>query len=145
MTYEQLNNENHALTELSNVLEYLIVNRPLLDSEITCGLFYDYFDRVSVHLNNVDKNLYQALLVSDAVGRKVANEFMSGSQEIKKVIKEYMGDWCDKKHQWLKVKNHDAFVADTRKVFELVLMRTKDETEHLYPLVRRVTGNQEAA
>ncbi len=145
VTYEQLYNENHALTELSNVLDYLMRNRPMLDTSITCGLFYDYFDRVTEHLNNVDKNLYQPLLASDADGRKVANEFMSGSQEIKRVIKQYMRSWCDKKHQSLRVKDHERFLSDTREIFELVLRRTQDETEHLYPMVRHVTGDKLAA
>ncbi|MGV6858736.1 MAG: hypothetical protein ACWA5X_07135 [bacterium] len=145
VTYEQLYAENHKLTELSNVLDYLMRDRPMLDTSTTCGLFYDYFDRVTQHLNEVDNNLYQPLLVSDAESKKVANEFMSGSQEIKRVIKQYMRKWCDKKHEALKVKDHEQFVDDTRKIFELVLMRTQDETEHLYPMVRHVTGDKLAA
>ncbi len=59
VTYAQLHQENHQLTELSNVLDYLIDNRPLLDTEICCELFYKYFNDVAAHLETVDKNLYR--------------------------------------------------------------------------------------
>lgn len=146
VTYEQLHEENHQLTELSNVLDYLIENRPILDTEICCQLFYSYFDQVATHLENVDKNLYRPLLTSmDAEATRMAENYMSGSQEIKRVVQDYMRHWCNRKQATLKIGNYEEFKEETRKVFELVLRRTQDETEHLYPAVRRVTGDDAQA
>lgn len=146
VTYEQLNTDIHEVTELSNVLDYLIDNRPLLDTETACQLFYRYFDTVAEHLDQVDKNLYRPLLgssISDAT--RVAEKYMSGSQEIKRVIHDYMRQWCNKKQSSLKIANYDRFKEETRKIFSLVLLRMQDEVEHLYPAVREATGDPIAA
>mgnify|MGYP001554839515 CR=1 FL=1 len=146
VTYEELHSDIHKVTELSNVLDYLIDNRPLLDTELSCQLFYQYFDEVAEHLEKVDKNLYHPLLGSSASDTtKIAEKYMSGSQEIKRVIHDYMRHWCNKKQSSLKISNYDDFKVETRKIFSLVLMRMQDETEHLYPAVKTVTGDALAA
>lgn len=146
VTYEQLHTEIHKVTELSNVLDYLIENRPLLDTEVSCQLFYQYFDNVAEHLELVDKNLYRPLLgSSNPEATRTAENYMSGSQEIKRVIQDYMRHWCDRKQSTLKISNFEKFQQETRKVFQLVLLRMQDETEHLYPAVREATGDPIAA
>lgn len=146
VTYEQLHKENHQLTELSNVLDYIIDNRPLLDTEICCQLFYQYFEKVALHLENVDKNLYRPLLTStDPEATRMAENYMSGSQEIKRVVQDYMRHWCNRKQATLKIGDYEEFKAETRKVFELVWMRTQSETEHLYPAVKKTTGDDAQA
>lgn len=146
VTYEQLNSDIHKVTELSNVLDYLIDNRPLLDTKLSCQLFYQYFDAVAAHLEQVDKNLYRPLLGSSAAkATQVAEKYMSGSQEIKRVIQEYMRHWCNRKQSSIKISDYETFKNDTREIFALVLMRMQDEVEHLYPAVRDATGDPLAA
>ena len=41
--------------------------------------------------------------------------------------------------------NHDRFYEDTEKMFDLILQRIQDETEKLYPLIRKLSGNMEHA
>ena len=62
---------------------------------------------------------------------------MSGSVEIKKILKDFSKHWCPVKNKTeLKIKDHELFLQAIDELFEIVLKRILDETEHLYPLVR---------
>jgi glutathionylspermidine synthase len=65
---------------------------------------------------------------------------MSGEQELKRIINQYTKKWCKKSRQELRVADYERFAKDTEELFQMVLSRIQDETEHLYPLVREVTG-----
>jgi hypothetical protein len=70
----------------------------------------------------------------------VAKNFLSGSVEIKKILRTFTKQWCPTKNKGeIKIKEHDKFLQDTDELFNLVLRRIQDETEHLYPLVRSLT------
>jgi hypothetical protein len=43
------------------------------------------------------------------------------------------------------IKDHQAFVNETEDMFRLVLNRIQDETEQLYPLIRKVGGDAQVA
>jgi hypothetical protein len=139
ITYEELNEQNHRITELSNVLHYLFRDRSMCDTGSCCDLFYRYVDLVKQHIETVDKEMYRDLLSSpDDKVSNIAKNFMSGSIEIKKILKEFMHRWCPaaKKKGALHIKDHANFLQDTDELFEIILQRIQDETEHLYPLVR---------
>lgn len=138
ITFEELNTENHKITELSNVLLYLFADRAMCDTDTACVLFYNYIEKVKEHLSAVD-HLYPSLLSDrDKKVNYVANNFMSGEQEIKKIISQYIKKWCNKNKTALVIGDHDAFLKDTKEVFHMVLNRIQDETERLYPLVREI-------
>lgn len=141
-SYEELNEQNHKITELSNVLSVLIKDRSLCDSETCCNLFYNYMDRVNEHMHNVDANLYTDLLKNKSHdANNVANNFMSGSQEIKRIMKSYVRKWCNKSKKELSIGgHHDDFLKETDEMFEMVLNRVQDEMEHLYPMVRKISA-----
>ena len=40
------------------------------------------------------------------------------------------------------IDDHQAFVKDTNEMFNLVLERIQLETEHLYPLIRRLEESE---
>jgi hemerythrin-like domain-containing protein len=138
ITYEELNQQNHRITELSNVLRYLFKDRAMCDTGSCCELFYRYVDLVKEHIDTVDKDMYSDLLKSpDDKINNVAKNFMSGSVEVKKILKAFSKKWCPAtKSTELKIKEHKKFLADTNELFDIVLQRILDETEHLYPLVR---------
>lgn len=143
ITYDNLNEQNHRITELSNVLHYLFKDRSMCDTGSCCDLFYRYVDLVKEHIETVDKEMYKDLLSSsDDKVNNVAKNFMSGSIEIKKILKEFMHRWCPtaKKKDSLHIKEHAEFLKDTDQLFEIVLQRIQDETEHLYPLVRSLSN-----
>lgn len=142
ITYAELNEQNHRITELSNVLCYLLKDRSMCDTASCCDLFYNYVELVKEHIDTVDKNMYSDLLKSD--DEKISNaarNFMSGSIEIKKILKEFSNKWCHIKNKnSLKIKDHEVFLEETNQLFDIVLQRIQDETEHLYPLVRKLAA-----
>jgi len=138
ITYEELNEQNHRITELSNVLRYLFRDRSMCDTGSCCELFYRYVDLVKQHIDTVDKEMYSDLLKSpDDKINNVAKNFMSGSVEVKKILKDFSKKWCPTTQSTeLKINEHARFLDDTNELFDIVLQRILDETEHLYPLVR---------
>lgn len=142
ISYEDLNNQNHKITELSNVVSILIKDRSICDSETCSTLFYNYMDLVNIHMTKVDSSMYVDLLgQSSTSANQVANNFMSGSQEIKRIMKTYARKWFDRKKHALSVgSQHDTFIKDTDDLFEMVLNRIQDETENLYPMVRKISN-----
>jgi hypothetical protein len=143
ITFQELNTDNHKITELSNVLLYLFKDRSMCDTESCCELFNRYLDMVRNHIELVDTHLYEKLLShADNDIRNTVNNFMSGSQEIKKIMKGYTKTWCPKKPmQALAIADHNRFLKDSEEMFNLVLQRIQNETEKLYPLIRKVSGD----
>ena len=138
--FKELNEQNHHITELSNVMRYLLKDRSMCDTGTCCELFNRYVNMVHDHIDMVEKNMYSDLLrSSDENVNNTVKNFMSGSVEVKKIIKEFTRQWCPTKGcDELKIRDHEEFLRDTDKLFDLVLQRILDETEHLYPLVRTV-------
>lgn len=147
ITYDELHRENHNITELSNVLLYLFKERSMCDTGTCCELFHRYTDKVKEHIDLVDKNLYSSLLTHDDHEiQKLARNFMSGSQEIKKIIAAYTKEWCPrKKADTLAIGDYERFLKETEKMFELILERIQNETERLYPLVRELKSDTHLA
>ncbi len=145
ISYDELNTQNHSITELSNVLLYLFKERSMCDTGACCELFFRYMDKVREHIDLVDTNLYSKLLTHDDHEiQKLVKNFMSGSQEIKKIMSTYTKEWCPKKGaKTLAIAEHDRFMEESEKMFELVLDRIQDETEKLYPLIREISGSDE--
>ena len=145
ITFDELNTQNHQITELSNVLLYLFKDRSMCDTDTACNLFFNYMDKVKDHLNVVDQ-LYTVLLQDQNQElHNGANNFMSGEQEIKKIIAQYTKEWCNKKKHAVVIADHEKFLKETGEVFNMILSRIQDETEKLYPLVRKVRGDSKHA
>jgi len=141
VTYDEINTQNDKITELSNVLGYLLADRSMCDTQVTCDLFFDYVDQVKEHMELSDKKLCGKLLVhADRSVTNTAKNFLSGSIEIKRIMSAYLKKWCRKGTKQLRIKDYDEFRADTEELFDLVLNRIQNETEHLYPLLRKITG-----
>jgi hemerythrin-like domain-containing protein len=144
ITYKELHEQIHKITEISNVFLYLIEERSMCDTQITCDLFFDYVGRVRKHLEVQDNYLYSAILTNgDDESRKIAENFMSGSKEIRRIFQQYMKKWANggNKGHHLVIGNYDEFRRETQEVFTLVLKRIEDEIERLYPLVRGISGD----
>lgn len=139
-TYDKLYEQNHKITELSNVLQHLFKDRSMCDNDTCCGLFSNYMKLVREHIDTVDKFMVTELLNSpDDHTNNVVKNFMSGSIEVKRILNKFNKHWCPKKHNHeLLIKNHGHFLDDVDELFDIVLKRILDETEHLYPLSRSV-------
>jgi hypothetical protein len=141
ITYDELNIQNHEISELSKVLSYLLANREMCDTKSCCDLFYRYVDKLKSHLELVDHTYTGLLSSSDKNANNIASKFMGGSQEIKRILSQYTKKWCEKRKHELHIANHADFYKETRELFDLVLNRIQDETEHLYPLIRKISGD----
>lgn len=145
ITFEELNKQNHDITELTNVLAYLLADRSMCDTAVCCDLFYRYSNTIQEHLDMVD-HTYTGLLSSpDNKINNTARQFMDGSHEIRRIFSQYMKKWCEKRRQALHIADHDDFYDETRAIFDLVLNRIQDETERLYPLIRVIKGDTQRA
>jgi len=116
----------------------------MCDTQITCDLFFDYVEKVKEHLEVEDKSLYTVILKGgDDQARQTAQNFLSGSVEIKRIFQDYLRKWSRKGKRQLAIDNYDEFTKETRGMFELVLNRFQHETEQLYPLARKISGNMQ--
>jgi hypothetical protein len=145
ITYDDLNTQSHEITELANVLSFLLKDRSMCDTRTCCELFYRYGEKIDAHLDTVD-HTYTALLNSrDEHAKNVAHRFMGGSQEIKRIFNQYKKKWYERSKCRLHISDYDTLLNETEQVFDLVLSRILDETEELFPLVRTVTGDAQQA
>lgn len=142
ISYDELNTQNHRITELSNVLSVLLKDRTLCDSDTTCKLFYNYMEYVNDHMQEVDSGFYANLLKHKSQDANTTGKnFMRGSMMIKQIMASYVKKWCNKKNQELSIGNrHDEFLKETDEMFEMIFNRIQDETEHLYPMVRKISN-----
>ncbi len=147
ISYQQINEQNHQIVELSNVLSYLFQDRSMCDTGICSNLFYRYIEKVNEHMELVDNNLYKHLLAHpENEIKNTARNFMSGAHEIKHILNRYEKIWCRKvKRQIMVGGDHEQFLKDTTELFALVLDRIQRETERLYPLIRQITGDSRHA
>lgn len=142
VTYDELHHQNHKITELTNILQHLLGDRSLCDSEVTCNLFFEYVDAVKAHMAVTDSEMYSKLLgANDQKLSNIANRFMGGSREINRIFSSYLKRWCKLRDKRLVIREYDTFMKDTQEMFDMVLERIQSETEHLYPAVRQVTGD----
>ena len=146
LTYDDVNKQNDRITELTNVLTFLLSDRALYDTQVISDLFFELVQEVDDHLKNQDKYVYRFLLACpDQKVRNMSNKFMSGGVEIKRVFAEYLKVWCGRKKKKCKqlfIKDHAVFVKETEEMFELILDRIQDEQEKLFPMLREVTGDE---
>jgi hypothetical protein len=139
VAFAQLHAQNHKITELSNVFLYLVRDREMCDTEVACDIFFDLTTRVKEHMELVDRELCGKLIsYPDQTVKNTASRFLSGSSEIKRIFSAYVKEWCSHKRHSLTINDHDYFLKDTEQMFALVMDRIQRETEHLYPLIRKL-------
>jgi len=144
VSFKELNEQNHKIIERTKIISYMIKDRTICDSDVTCDLFFDVMDRIKSHMDIEERELYKSMLThSDNKIKQTAENFLSGSAEIKRVYKQYMKRWCHNKN--LRIRNHEQFIRETEDIFELIQVRILNETEKFYPVVRKVYGDQMAA
>jgi hypothetical protein len=135
----ELHAQNHRLTEISNVLLYLALDRSLCDTDTARRLFLDYVAESQQHLEAVDGLVCRRMLTdANPRTRNLARKMTADSSFLRHTIQDYRRHWSDSREQPLHIRDHGDFVADTRDLFELVLERIQRETELLYPLLQRL-------
>ena len=137
ISYQDLNKQIHHITELSNVLSYLVQDRAMCDTATCCELFHRYVNDIKAHIDLIERQIYPRILTSgNQKAMNSVSNFMNGSQEVKRILKQYTRNWCRDKAGTLDIGDHQAFIKETDKLFEVMFERLQDETEKLYPLSR---------
>jgi hypothetical protein len=132
------------ISERTKIISYMIQDRAICDTDVTCDLFFDLMDKIKEHMDVEERELYKSMLThSDPKIKVVADKFLSGAAGLKRIYKQYKKRWCHNKS--LRIKDHEQFVAETNELFEMIQDRIIDETEKFYPVVRSVYGEQMAA
>jgi len=150
ISYEELQAQNHKITELSNLLGHVLIERTLCDNGECCQIFSNYMREVNEHMEAVDCNLYSELLLSEDLRVKnAAKSFMQGTVEIRRIMKEYVLKWCSKSGKRFAFdepgRDYEQFLDDSNAMFEIILDRIQKETEGLYPLVGQLQMEQQRA
>ncbi|MBK5968015.1 MULTISPECIES: hypothetical protein [Thiorhodovibrio] len=146
IAFSQLHAQNHKITELSNIFLYLVQNREMCDTATACDVFFEYTSKVKEHIELVDRELCGRLIsYPDQSVKNTASRFLSGSTEIKRIFNNYLKEWCSEPQRRLRIRDHQYFLSETEQMFGLVLDRIQRETEHLYPLLRKLEGHQAEA
>ena len=144
ITFQEINHQNHKILERINIISYMIKDRTICDSDVTCDLFFDLMDRIKSQMDVEERELYKDMLThNDSTIKTTADNFLSGAAEIRRVYKHYMKRWCHNKN--LRIKNYDNFVQETDDFLDLIQLRIIDKTEKFYPVVRSVYGEKMAA
>lgn len=139
--FSRLHEQNHRITELSNILSHLLGDRSFCDNTVTCELFFRYVECVSEHLQATDDQPCKQLLeANNQHSRNIAGLFKRGSRSINRMFEAYLEKWYDVETKRLDIRDYKRFEAETRHLFQIVLERIEDETEQLYPSVRLVNG-----
>ena len=134
--FDKLNQHNHEISELSQVLSHIISDRKLCDTTITCELFERFGEKVRAQFDIEDKSIYSPLLNhKDKSVNSAAFRSLNSSHEIKRIFNKFMNTWCRK---GLNIKNHDQFVAESNEMFTCLLDRQNRDTEEFYPILRRL-------
>ncbi|MBF0219904.1 MAG: hypothetical protein HQL49_10315 [Gammaproteobacteria bacterium] len=134
--FDELYQEQDAISELTQVITALIQKRRLCDNRITNQLFNQFTEMVNKHLDRESQLVCSCLLTShnkEAV--KHAMRSLEGGKEIKRIFNQFVRKWFRKGS--LHIKEHSLFVQEAEEMVELVLDRFQTETEILYPLARK--------
>ena len=131
ISIQELHEQNHQIAEVAKVLSYLLQDRGLCDTSIAGELFDRYCTKFKEHMGH-NTEIYTILLNSQN-SRHLAERFMEGEKEIKRLFKRYRNKWWK---NGLHMTDHAEFLSETDDMFELVWERIQAESEQLYPSAR---------
>jgi len=136
LSFDKLHTQNHQIAELAKVLSFLFEDRAMCDTEVVCELFERYQTTFDEHVT-MNRSVYTTLLSSaNADASSVANRFIEGEKEIKRIFHNYKNKWCK---AGLMINNHQEFRSESEVIYRLVQDRIQAESEQLYPLARKLS------
>ncbi len=136
-TINDVYENNHKIAERTKVILYMIKNRSICDADVTKDLLFGLIDQIKHQMEVEESEFFKHMLTNHSAEIKTtANNFLSSSAEIKRVLKQYLRRWTA--HNSLRIKDHEAFIEDSNEVFEMVQNHIILKTEKLYPVVRSI-------
>ena len=49
VSFKELNDQNHKIAERTKIILYMIKDREICDTDVTCDLFFDLTDKIKKH------------------------------------------------------------------------------------------------
>jgi len=135
--FAEMYNRNHEIAEHSKIILYLIEDRSICDTDVSNDLFFGLLEKIKFQMDFEEHYFFKKMLTDSRSEVKVAaNNFLSNSAEIKRVLKQYTKRWTHKNH--LRIKDHQKFKQESYDVFEMLENYIIKKTEKLYPIVRQI-------
>ncbi len=140
--FTTLHEQNHRITETSNVLMYLVRERALCDTATTRKVFQEALSMIDVHLRRVDRLVKKHLLAhDDPRDQNLGHKLSAESALLRHNFAVYGVDWTERQRPHMHIKDHQKFIDDTDELFNLMLDRIQRETELVYPLLKRLNDS----
>jgi hemerythrin-like domain-containing protein len=143
-TLEAYRNTHAELRQMIDDLRSLITPEQLRirpNAKTAYALLCDLGTKVKSHLAEEDRNLYPTLLIhEDPKIKSIAWGFISGEKPLRKTFDEYHKRWlkdCD-------FNFTDAFLEETREIFDMVDKRIDREEQVLFPKLVEIGIFQDA-
>jgi len=132
---EEMKQQHEDICELLSVLSLLVPDETARKTRIVEGLFSDLAKQVGKHLTLEEGTLYKELLVyDDPEIQRAARNFLSGSNELKRIFSGYIRNAC---LSGQKQNECSAFVKETEDIFNLLRQRIQIEEDRFYPLAEK--------
>jgi hemerythrin-like domain-containing protein len=105
------------------------------NAKTACELLCDLGEMLRQHLSTEDRSLYPRLLIhEDPKVKSIAWGFISGEKPLRATFENYHTRWL---RNW-DLDFSDEFLAETRKVFDLVSQRIDREEQELLPKLEEI-------
>ena len=130
---DELKAQNQEISDLCAVLSVLVEQRDLHNNPFVCELMARFKEKVWLHLVFEDNTIYSALARHDnSAVSDVAKDFHDSARQIKKRFSNYIRRWCNSS---IGESEHDALVAESREIFQMITDRVEYENEKMFPLI----------
>ena len=131
----RLQAQHREILDLLHSLAALIADPQARRTQVTARLFEELAQKVTEHLALEDDTLYRELLVHPDPGvQRTARDFLASSHGLRKRLAASQHHPCSPEAP---ADQCEAFVAESRELFEQLRNRIEIEEERLYPLVKK--------
>lgn len=142
-TLSSYRNRHAELSQMVEDLRSIMTQEQLQirpNAKAAYQLLCDLSDKVKQHLAEEDKGLYPSLLIhEDPKVKSIAWGFISGEKPLRKTFDDYYKKWlknCD-------FNFTEAFMQETREVFDMLEYRMEREERVLFPKLVEIGMFQE--
>jgi len=134
-TLDELKRQNQEISDLIDVLSVLMNEVKLRKNPYVCQLVSSFNEKVWMHLVFEDNTIYSELARHHNPDiSALAKDFHESARQIRKHFSHYVKLWCQTSTD---SGDHEAFIEQSNKIFELIRQRVRYESEEMFPLIEK--------
>ena len=134
-TLDELKRQNQEIADLIDVLSVLIGDKSLRKNPYVCELVSSFNEKVWMHLVFEENTIYSELARHHNPDiSNIAHNFHESARQIRKSFSNYVKLWCQTSTE---EGNHEAFIDQSIKIFDLIRERVRYESEEMFPLIEK--------